>query len=450
VSEFRAEFGIIARHATTVLVGQLAVMAFGITDTIVAGRYTEQALAALSVGAAVYITVFVALIGVLQALLPTWSELHGARKHHELGRSVRQALYLAIAGMAIGAAALLFPGELLKVTEVPLSLEKEVSRYLSVLVFALPASLLFRMYSTLNQSLGHPQLVTWLQALSLLVKVPLTIWFVFGGLGIEPMGAVGCAWATVVVNWLMVAVAAWTLRTQHLYRPYAIWQALERPHWPTLAEFARLGVPGGLSVMVDVTSFTLMSLFIARQGTAASASHQVAANLAAVMYMVPLSLAIATSARVSFWLGAGEPRHARHAIGTGFKMALVMAVGMSSLVLALRFQLAAIYSPNPEVVALAAGLIALLALYHLGDATVAMCVFVLRCYRVVIAPFVAYVVVLWGIGLAGGYILAYVGAGPLHAQHSPAAFWEGGAAGLLLLAPIVAAILWRSVRRYSR
>jgi MATE family multidrug resistance protein len=79
-----------------------------------------------------------------------------------------------------------------------------------------------------------------------------------------------------------------------------------------------------------------------------------------------------------------------------------------------------------------------------------MCVFVLRCYRVVIAPFVAYVVVLWGIGLAGGFILAYVGVGPLHAQHSPAAFWEGGAAGLLLLAPIVAAILWRSVHRDSR
>ncbi|HTH77942.1 MAG TPA: MATE family efflux transporter [Ramlibacter sp.] len=445
-----SELRIITRHATTVLVGQLAVMAFGITDTIVAGRYAEQALAALSVGAAVYITVFVALIGVLQALLPTWAELHGAQKHHELGRSVRQALYLAMAGMAVGAAALLFPGELLKITEVPPSLEKEVERYLAVLVFALPASLLFRMYSTLNQSLGHPQLVTWLQAMSLLAKVPLTIWFVFGGFGIEPMGAVGCAWATVVVNWLMVAVAAWTLRTQHLYRPYEIWKALERPHWPTLAEFARLGVPGGLSVMVDVTSFTLMSLFIARQGTAASAAHQVAANLAAVMYMVPLSLAIATSARVSFWLGANEPKHARRAIRTGFKMALAMAVTMSSLVLALRWQLAAIYSPNPQVVALAAGLIALLALYHLGDSTVAMCVFVLRCYRVVIAPFVAYVVVLWGIGLAGGFILAYVGVGPLHAQHSPAAFWEGGAAGLLLLAPIVAAILWRSVHRDSR
>src|SRR5690606_20013742 len=38
----------IARHAGTVLAGQLATMAFGVTDTIVAGRYSQQALAALS------------------------------------------------------------------------------------------------------------------------------------------------------------------------------------------------------------------------------------------------------------------------------------------------------------------------------------------------------------------------------------------------------------------
>ena len=444
-----SEFRTILRHAVTVLVGQLAVMAFGITDTIVAGRYSEQALAALSVGAAVYITVFVALMGVLQALLPTWAELHGAQQHHELGRSVRQALYLALLGMAVGATALLFPGQLLRWTEVPAMLEGDVSRYLSVLVLALPPALLFRMYSTLNQSLGHPRMVTWLQALSLLVKVPLTVWFVFGGLGLRPQGAVGCAWATVCVNWLMIVVAAWTLRTQDLYKPYAIWRALEKPHWPTIAEFARLGVPGGLAVMVEVTSFTLMSLFIARQGTLAAAAHQIAANLAAVMYMVPLSLAIATSARVSFWLGSGDAKQARRAIRTGFKTGLTMAVLMSATMFLARSHIAAIYSPNASVVALASGLLAWLAVYHLGDATQAMCVFVLRCYRVVISPFVAYVVLLWGVGLAGGYALAYVGFGPLVAERSPRAFWIAGALALLLLAPILAAILWRSARRHS-
>jgi multidrug resistance protein, MATE family len=440
------ELRIIARHATTVLVGQLAVMAFGVTDTIVAGRYSEQALAALSVGAAVYMTVFVALMGVLQALLPTWAELHGAQQHQALGRSVRQALYLAFLGIAVGVFALLFPGTLLHSTEVPPAIEGEVMRYLGVLVFALPAALLFRLYSTLNQALGHPQLVTWLQALSLLLKIPLSVWFVFGGFGIEPQGAVGCAWATVCVNWLMVLVAAWTVRTRPMYKPYAIWAALERPHWPTISEFARLGVPGGLAVMVEVTSFTLMALFIARQGAVATAAHQIAANIAAVMYMVPLSLGIATSARVSYWLGTGDANKARGAARTGFKIAMSLAGAMCAAILLARSGIAAIYSPNPQVVAVAIGLLTWLGLFHLGDALQAMCVFILRSYRVVVSPLVTYCVLLWGVGLFGGYVLAYTGAGPLDAQQSPNAFWEAASIALLLSALILATILWRVVR----
>jgi MATE family multidrug resistance protein len=433
VSELRT----IARHAGTVLVGQLATMAFGVTDTIVAGRYSQQALAALSVGAAVYISIFVGLMGVL----------HGARRHDEVGRSVRQALYLSALTMVAGIAALLFPGPLLEWTEVPEALQQEVRSYLAVLTLALPPALLFRMYSTLNQSLGKPLLVTWLQTASLALKVPLSIWFAFGGFGLEGRGAVGCAWATVVVNWVFIVLAAWLVRTRPLYRPYAIWRRMERPDWQVIGQFARIGIPGGLAIMVEVTSFTLMALFIARQGTLASAAHQVASNLAAVLYMMPLSIAIATSARVSYWLGAGNDSQARLAIRTGFKLALIMSLCLSTAMLLGRFRIAGIYANNPEVVALAASLLAWLAIYHLGDAAQALFVFVLRCYRVAVAPLVAYCVLLWGVGLSGGFLLAYRGIGPLPAQHSPVAFWQASTIALALLAPILLAILWRAVRR---
>jgi MATE family multidrug resistance protein len=459
-----SELRIIARHAGTVLVGQLAVMAFGVADTVVAGRYSEQALAELSVGSAVYITVFVALMGVLQALLPTWAELHGkaktasadsgagggegSQRHEDLGRSVRQALYLALLAMLAGSWALLFPGALLRWTEVPASLQAEVREYLAVLVLALPAALLFRMYGTLNQSLGKPLLVTWLQALSLLVKVPLTIWFAFGGLGLQPHGAVGCAWATVLVNYLFLGCAVWLLRTQPLYRPYAIWRRMEPPDWQAIGHYARLGVPGGLAVMVEVTSFTLMALFIARQGVLATAAHQVAANMAAVLYMVPLSIAIATSARVSYWLGAANASRARLAIRTGFKLGLALSLTLAAVVALGRWHIAGTYSRNPEVVAVAAGLLAWLAVYHIGDATQALCVFVLRCYRVAVAPLVAYCLLLWGVGLAGGYALAYHQGAAWTAQNSPAAFWAAATVALALLSVILPVILWRTVRSY--
>jgi MATE family multidrug resistance protein len=443
-----SERGIIARHAGTVLAGQLATMAFGITDTIVAGRYSQQALAALSVGSAVYITVFIALMGVLQALLPTWAELHGAGRRLDVGRSVRQALYLAVLAAVAGVFGLLFPNALLQGTQVPAALQGDVRHYLGVLALALPPALLFRMYSTLNQSLGKPQLVTWLQLGSLACKVPLTIWFAFGGAGLPALGAVGCAWATVVVNYVFLGIALWMVRTDGLYAPYAIWQRMERPHWPTITQFARLGIPAGLSIMVEVTSFTLMSLFIARQGTLSSAAHQIAANVTAVMYMVPLSIAIATSARVSFWLGAGELKRARGSIRTGFRMGLSLALLLSGVVLASRHGIAALYSADPHVAAVAAGLLALVAAYHCGDATQALCVFVLRSYRVAVAPLMAYCLLLWGVGVIGGYQLAYRGIGCWPALRSPSAFWIASSVGLALLAVILPLILWRAVRRF--
>ncbi len=443
------ELPLLARHAGTVFVGQIAVMAFGITDTMVAARHSAEALAALSVGSATYISIFVALLGVLSAQLPTWSEMRGAGRPVELGRSVRQSLYLAAIVSATGRAVLLWPGPLLEWTGVPAALRGEVEHYLAILALALPPALLFRLYSTLNQSLGKPLLVTWIQIGSLGLKIPLSLWFVFGGAGLPPQGLAGCALATLVVNWTMLGIAVLMLRTQDLYAPYRLWQRLERPHGPTLRGFARLGIPTGLAVMVEVTSFTLMALFIARQGMVAAASHQVASTLAASLYMLPLALGIATSARVSYWLGAQQPARARAVLRLGLQLALGLATACALAAWLLQEPLARLFAgPNAPVVALAAALLPWVALYHLADAVQAVCVFVLRSYGVATASLAIYSVLLWGVGLGGGYLLAYVGIAGLAPLPSPSAFWMAGSLALGLTAGAFLMLLARASRRY--
>ena len=199
----RAERSTIARHALTVLAGQLAVMAFGVTDTVVAGRHAPESLAALSIGSAIFVSVYVALMGMVQALLPLWAEQRGRDNTAALGASFRQALYLCMAASVLGMAVLLSPGPLMEWTDVPVALRQDVSRYLAVLALALPPALLFRMYSTLCQAMGRPQLVTWLQVAALLVKLPLSVWLTFGGAGVPAMGAVGCAWARSIAPCLL-------------------------------------------------------------------------------------------------------------------------------------------------------------------------------------------------------------------------------------------------------
>ena len=442
-----SELSLIARHAGTVLIGQLAVMAFGIADTVIAGRYSDEALAALSVGAAIYISVYVGLMGIVQALLPIWAELHGARKYAALGRSLRQSLYLCGFIAAAGITALLLPGPLLRWAEVPAAMQAEVESYLAVLAAALLPSLLFRIYSSFNQSLGRPWLVTWLQVGSLSLKIPLSLWLVMGGAGMPALGVVGCAWATLVVNYGLLLVAVLMLRTQDIYRPYRLWTRMEAPHWRQIAEFARLGIPGGMAYLVEVTSFTLMALFIARLGTIASASHQIAASVASVLYMMPLSVAIACSARVSFWTGAGQPERARRAVWTGFWLAASMAIASAAIIFVAAQSLAGLYSRNPAVVSLGGGLLLWVAAYHLADALQAVCAFLLRCYRITLLPLLLYSTLLWGLGLLGGYGLAYKGWGEHGATQSATSFWLASTVAITLVALCFCALLWHAVRR---
>ncbi len=443
-----SELRTIARHAGTVLVGQLAVMSFGIADTLIAGRYSPQALAVLSLASSIYISIYVALNGLLQALLPVWAELHGAGRQAEMGRSVRQALYIAGAAAALGICGLWFPQLWLSATEVPEELWPEVRAYLRVLALALLPSLLFRMYSTLNQSLGHPRLVTWLQAGALLIKVPLSWMLTFGSAGMAGLGVVGCAWATLVVNTLMMLAGLWLLRTQDIYQPYRLWRRPEKPDWTVIRRFLALGVPAGLSIMVEVTSFTLMALFIARLGAVALASHQIAASMAAVLYMVPLALGIASSARTGYWLGAGQAHKARRAAGLGMGLAIGAALMGAGLLLMGRETLAKAFSTDPSVVQAATAWLGWVALYHLADAVQAVCAYLLRCYRITLMPLLIYTALLWGVGLYGGYLLAYQGlawtAWPMRA--SVDTFWMTSTVALALVSVLFSAMVWRASR----
>jgi MATE family multidrug resistance protein len=443
-----SELKTIARHAGTVLVGQLAVITFGVADTVIAGRLSPQALATLSLASSIYISIYVGLNGLIQSLLPVWAELRGAGRLQDIGQSVRQALYVAAIAGLLGILALCFPDPWMQWTDVPHDLWPEVRAYLQVLALALVPSLLFRMYSTLNQSLGYPRLVTWLQAGALFVKVPLSAGLTFGLAGLPALGVVGCAWATLAVNSLMLLTGVWLLRTQKIYEPFDLWRRLEAPDGPTLRRFVQLGVPAGLSIMVEITSFTLMALFIARLGAVPLASHQIAANMAGVLYMIPLALGIASSARTGYWLGAEQPQRARQAALTGLALAGSMALLCACGLWLARVPLAQLFTADPAVAMAAAAWLTWVACYHLTDAVQTVCVFVLRCYRITLAPLMVYTLLLWGVGLYGGYRLAYQGLGPWAAQPNVGSFWLTSFVALAVVAVLFMALLWRAMRTH--
>ncbi|MGD7412848.1 MATE family efflux transporter, partial [Ralstonia pseudosolanacearum] len=286
-------------------------------------------------------------------------------------------------------------------------------------------------YSALNNALSRPVMVTVLQLGGLALKFPLNALFLYGGLGLPAMGGPGCALASMIISWLWCIAGALILMRNPVYRPFRIFTQFSPPHLRRLWGLVRLGVPMGLTYLIEITSFTLMAIFIARMGTVVLAGHQIAANVGAVAYMVPLSLSIATSTLVAQMIGARDRDAARRIAWNGLKLAAACAIAVGGCVLLLRRDLVGLYTRDATVMAIAVPLLPFIAFYQLFDALQVTAAFILRAYKIALIPTVIYALSLWGVGLGGGYLLGFGLLGESAAAlRGAAGFWAANALSL--------------------
>lgn len=444
---FFADLRRITALAWPVLIGQLAVIAFGVLDTAMAGRASAADLAAIGLGGSIYVTVYISLMGVLQALSPIAGQLYGAQKHSEIGEEVRQAMWLGLVLAALGMLLLWFPAPLLRLADATPELTEKATAYLRYEALALPAALGFRIYSALNNALSRPVMVTMLQLAGLVFKFPLNALFLYGGMGVPAMGGPGCALASMIISWLWFIAGAAILMRNPAYKPFAIFTHYSPPNRTRLWALVRLGVPMGFTYLIEITSFTLMAIFIARLGTVVLAGHQIAANLGAVAYMVPLSLSIATSTLAAQSIGARNRAAARRISLNGIKLAVLCAAVVGAAVLMLRAELVGLYTRDAAVLAIAVPLLPFIAFYQMFDALQVMTAFILRAYKIALIPTVIYALSLWGVGLGGGYVLGFGLLGDMAAAlRGAAGFWAAN--GLSLM--VAGALLVGYFNRVSR
>ena len=183
----------------------------------------------------------------------------------------------------------------------------------------------------------------------------------------------------------------------------------ETPRWSVLREQVRIGIPMGLSYALEATSFTFITLMVARLGTSVMAGHQIVANLAALCFMVPLSLAVATATLTAHAIGAEDAGRARRTAATGIRIALIAGAALALAVWTLRHAIVRLYTSDAAVAAVALTLVPFLATFHVFDALQTAVGFVLRAHKRAVAPTVAYALALWGVGLFGGYHVAFRG-----------------------------------------
>ena len=436
-TEFKARFAELFKLAWPVFIAQLAVMSNGLIDTLMAGRYSTLDLAAVGIGSAIYFSVFVTFMGVLLAISPISAQLYGAGRHAEIGEQVRQSGWLGLILAIVCFTILRHPDPLMAISQLQPEVEQRTRDYLAALSWGVPAGLAFRVFHGFSTAVSRPRTLMVLNLIGLALKLPLNWIFMYGYFGAPEMGGVGCGVASAIVFWVVALLAwGWTAFDQD-YRRYGVFARFSRPDWKAIGAIVSLGLPIGVTFMVDVTGFTFMSLFIARLGPEVSAAHQVAANFSAMLFMLPLAMGNAGSVMVGQALGAGKPLRARSAgiigIGTGF--AIAFATGIAVFLLA--DVIAGLYSNDAGVRKLAGGLLAFVAFYHLFDALQAVAVNVLRGYKRAVVPMVIYAVSLWGVGLCGGYVLGLTDwvVAPMGAQ----GYWTAAIASLVMAGSLVTA-----------
>jgi MATE family multidrug resistance protein len=423
--------------AWPVLIAQLAVMAYAVIDSAMAGRYATDDLAAVGIGASIYFSVFVALMGVLLAVTPTVAQLLGAGRHAEIGEQIRQAMWLVLVLAVLSVAVFRFPEPLLRLSDAPPAVEAKVRAYLAIAAWGAPAGLAFRLFASYTTAVSRPRVMMVLNLLGLALKIPLGWMFVFGHGYAPEMGAAGCALSTALVNWL-ICVLAWAhVATSRAYGRHRIFSRWSWPRWHDLRHLIALGIPIGGTFFVDVTAFTFMALLVARLGAVTSAAHQIAANVAAVMYMLPLATANAVGVLVGQAIGARKFAVARSIGLTGLALALAIAATSGTALTLGAGRVAAFYTSDDDVQALAATLLVLVAGYHMFDALQAVTVNALRGYKRAVVPLIINATGMWVVGLGGGVLLGLtdVMALPAFGIHAPLGvrgFWISAIAGMAL------------------
>jgi MATE family multidrug resistance protein len=241
--------------------------------------------------------------------------------------------------------------------------------------------------------------------------------------------------------WVQMLLFLAYLARSKRFAPLALFARFEPPRWSQIAPLLRTGLPIGVTVLMEGGLFIATALLIARLGAVPAAAHQIAINLSAICFMVPMGLAEATTVRVGHALGRRDGAGVLRAVRAGYTIVLATQL-CSALVLTLFHNpIASIYTNDLAVASLAGSLLVLAAVFQFPDGIQIMSAGALRGLKDTRVPMLLAAISYWGIGMPLGAGLG------LALGYGPRGMWVGLTVGLTAAATMMALRLRHSSRR---
>ena len=440
-----SEFNATVRLAAPLVLGQLSAIGMNLIDTVLAGHLDAHTLGAVALGSNVWVLAIITIIGTMMALQPSVAQLRGAGRQGEIGAVFRQALWLALPlGLGLGLATAFLGPMLFGLIGVDASLVADASAFLRAIAWGAPALAVFFALRGLSEGMGLTRPTMYFSMLGLVLLGPLGYVLMYGALGIPRLGAFGCGLATAIVLWLQCAAFALYVGRRSRYRDLHLLARFDRPHWRTLGELLNIGLPIAVTLLMEAGLFVAVALFIGKLGTDTIASHQIAINIASVVFMIPLGIALATTVRVGYARGRGDGQGVRQAAAVGMLLTLGMQIISAGLLFSLPERIASMYTSDAAVITLAAQLLTLAAIFQLSDGVQVASNGALRGLKDTRLPMLISGVAYWGIGMPVGYWLAF------SRNLGAAGMWMGLIAGLSVAAVLLTTRFWSIARKLPR
>ena len=431
-SRFKAESRTLLHLASPIILSQIAQVLMGFVDTVMAGHAGAAEQAVVGLGVALWIPLFIGLMSVVQAVSPMIAHHFGAGDRDAVARDAREGIWLALFCGLVPLILVPWAPDLLAFAGIEPDLARRAGVFLWGIALGLPAALVYRSLAFYSASINRPRPIMVIAFIGLAINALLNWVLINGHVGLPAMGGAGCGWASGIGMWLsMIALAVWTARAR-AYRAYDLWRSWSRPDWTIQKQLLRLGLPMGAAGLAEVAAFSSVAVLVGRFGDVQIAAHQIALNFSALIFMFPMGVSAAIGIRVGHALGAGDARAARYTAWAGVAVGLIIATLAMAPIILLRHQVAAVYSTDLAVRALAANLLLFAAFWQLFDATQVCAIGALRGYKVTLMPMVLMLAAFWGIGVPSGTWLGYHGfftGEPMKVY----GFWVGLVIGLIVV-----------------
>lgn len=430
--------------AWPLILANLTMQLIQATDVVLLGWLGPKELAAAALALSLSFGMILFAFGVLTGTSPMMASALGSRFNsvRDVRRTFRQGLWAA-AMMSIPTLIVLWNAERVILF---FGQDSELARlagwFLRGYMWVIPPWMLFQVMRNFLSALERPGWVLVISTLGIPLNAIVSWSLIFGHLGMPKLGLIGGGVGSSIVWAAMALALALVILTDRQFRRFHLFGRFWRPDWPRFRQLFKLGGPIGLTMGLEGGIFSAAAYLMGIFGAPSVAAHQIALQIAATAFMVPLALGQATTVRVGLAYGRQDRKGIGLAGWTSFGLSTAFMTFTAVVMFTFPHQLITLFladtPENATVIALGVSFLRIAALFQIVDGWQVVGAGMLRGLHDTRVPMVFALFGYWAIGLGVGVGLAFV------MEWRGVGIWTGLAAGLGVVAVLM---LWRWSRR---